>query len=355
MVPAGKARMSKQLPMTAPGAILLLVISLLTSATARANEPFYQGKTIRLLIGQPPGGGYDTYARLFARFLPQVLPGQPNVVLQHMPGAGSLVMANYLYAQAPHDGTTIALGSGGIATAALFGIPNARFDARRFSWIGNMNSEVGVAVAWHQSSVKTTADLFDRDFIVGGSGANSDSVVFPNVMNAVMGTRFKVVPGYKGMAEIVLAMERGEVQGTGNWHYSSIVFNRPDWLREKKIALILQIGLRPHPDLADGPTVLDLARNSEQKDILQLVLAQQLIGRPIIGPPGMPAAQFAALQKAFDDMMCDPDFLTEAERGKIEIIEPMRGEEVRQILDQLHAADPALIKKASAIFPRISN
>jgi tripartite-type tricarboxylate transporter receptor subunit TctC len=329
-----------------------VLLALAQAATAaHADDAFYQGKTVRLLIGQPPGGGYDTYARLFARFLPEVLPGRPNVVLQHMPGAGSLVMANYLYAQAPHDGTTIALGSGGIVTAALFGIPNARFDARRFTWIGNMNSEVGISVAWHQSAIKATSDLFDRDFIVGGSGANSDSVVFPNIMNAVIGTRFKVVPGYKGMAEIVLAMERGEVQGTGNWHYSSIVFNRPDWLREKKIGLLLQIGLRPHPDLPDVPTVLDVARSAEQKDILQLVLAQLLIGRPIVGPPDMPAERVAVLQKAFEDMMRDRNFIAEAERNKIEVIEPMRGDDVRRLIERLHAADPALIKKASTAFP----
>src|SRR5262245_43712623 len=344
------AQMSKQQPVATLVALLLALLRF-EVATARAEESFYQGKTIRLLIGQPPGGGYDTYARLFARFLPQLLPGQPAVVLQHMPGAGGLVMANYLYTQAPQDGTTIALGSGGIATAALFGIPSARFDARRFSWIGNMNSEVGVAVAWHQSGFKTTADLFEREFIVGGSGANSDSVVFPNVLNAVMGTRFKVVPGYKGMAEIVLAMERGEVQGTGNWHYSSIVFNRPDWLRDKKISLLLQIGLRRHPDLPNVPTVLDIARDAEQKEILQLVLAQQLIGRPIMGPPDLPAEPFAVLQRAFDDMMRDPGFLAEAERGKIEVVEPMSGERVRRTVERLYAADPALIKKASAVFP----
>ena len=347
--------MSKQKPIATLGAILLLALSCLDVATVHADEPYYHGKTIRLLIGQPPGGGYDTYGRLFARFLPQLLPGQPSVVLQHMPGAGGLVMASHLYTQAPHDGTTIALGNGGIATAALFGIPGARFDARRFSWIGNMNSEVGISVAWHQSGIKTTANLFDREFIVGGSGANSDSVVFPNVLNTVMGTRFKVVPGYKGMAEIVLAMERGEVQGAGNWHYSSIVFNRPDWLRSKKIALLLQIGLRPHPDLPNVPTVLDIARDAEQKDILRLVLAQQLIGRPIMGPPDMAAEPFAVLQKAFDDTMRDPGFQAEAERGKIEVIDPMSGERVREVLDRLHAADPALIKKASAVFPGQSN
>src|SRR5262245_865858 len=348
------AQMSKQKPVATLVALPLALLQF-EVATARAEESFYQGKTIRLLIGQPPGGGYDTYARLFARFLPQLLPGQPTVALQHMPGAGGLVMANYLYTQAPHDGTTIALGSGGIATAALFGIPSARFDARRVSWIGSRNSEVGVSVAWHQSGVKTTADLFDREFIVGGSGANSDSVVFPNVLNAVMGTRFKVVPGYKGMAEIVLAMERGEVQGTGNWHYSSIVFNRPDWLREHKIRLVLQIGLRPHPGLPDVPTVLDIARSAEQKQILQLVLAQLLIGRPIMGPPDMAAAQFAVLQKAFDDMMRDPRFLAEAGRGKVEIIGPMSGKDVRQAVERLYAADPALIRKASAAFPGQAN
>lgn len=206
-------------------------------------------------------------------------------------------------------------------------------------------------MAWHQSSIKTAADLFDRDFIVGGSGANSDSVVFPNVLNAVIGTRFKVVPGYKGVAEIVIAMERGEVQGTGTWHYSSIVFNRSSWLSEKKISLVLQIGLRPHPDLPDVPTAVDIARTAEQKDILQLVLAQQLIGRPIIGPPGIPAEHLDALQKAFREMIRDPRFLSEAERGKIEIIDPMSGAGVRQIVDGLHAANPILIKKASAAFP----
>jgi tripartite-type tricarboxylate transporter receptor subunit TctC len=319
---------------------------------AHAQDDFYKGKTVRLLIGQPPGGGYDTYARLFARFLPQVLPGQPQVVLQHMPGAGALVMANYLYSsQAPRDGTTIALGSGGIVTAALFGIPNARFDARRFSWIGNMNSEIGITVAWHASPLKAAAELFERDFIAGGSGANSDSVVFPNLMNAVMGTRFKVVPGYKGMAEIVLAMERGEVQGTGNWHYSSIVFNRPDWLRDQKIRLVLQIGLRRHPQLPDVPTVLDIARTPEQKDVLQLVLAQQLIGRPIMGPPDLPAERLALLRKAFDAMMRDPAFVAEAERSKIEVNEPMGGDAVQQAVEALHNADPALIRKASAAFP----
>ena len=330
---------------------LCLVMLAVFAHPARAEDDFYKGKTVRLLIGQPPGGGYDTYARLFARFLPQVLPGNPQVVLQHMPGAGALVMANYLYAQAPRDGTTIALGSGGIVTAALFGVSNARFDARRFSWIGNMNTEVGITVAWHASPLKAAAELFDRDFIAGGSGANSDSVVFPNIMNAVMGTRFKVVPGYKGMAEIVLAMERGEVQGTGNWHYSSIVFNRPDWLRNKKIRLVLQIGLRPHPQLPDVPTVLDIARSPEQKAVLQLVLAQQLIGRPIMGPPDMPAERLATLRKAFDAMMRDPAFMAEAERGKIEINEPMGGEAVRQAVEALHNADPALIKKAGAAFP----
>ena len=333
--------------------LCLLAIALCTNP-ARA-EDYYKGKTIRLLIGQPPGGGYDTYGRLFARFLPQVLPGQPQVVLQHMPGAGALVMANYLYTQAPRDGTMIALGSGGLSTAALFGIPNARFDALRFNWLGNMNSEVGVAVAWHTSPVKAPADLFKQDFIVGGSGANSDSVVFPNVMNAVMGTRFKVVPGYKGMAEIVLALERGEVQGVGNWHYSSIVFNRSDWLRDKKIDLILQLGLRPHPHLPNIPTVLDIAQTAEQKDILQLVLAQLLIGRPIMGPPDLPADIAAILQNAFDAMMRDPQFRAEAEREKIELVEPMRGDDVLKFLQRLHAADPALIKKAAAAFPGAMN
>jgi tripartite-type tricarboxylate transporter receptor subunit TctC len=317
-------------------------------ATAQAPEDDFKGKSIRILIGQPAGGGYDAYARLFARFLPRFLPGHPSIVAQNMPGAGSILMANYIYAQAPRDGTVIGLGGGTIATAALFGAAGARFDSREFSFVGSMSSEVGVTVSWHQSAVKSTDDLFAQEFVVAGAGATSDSVVFPNAVNKVLATRFKIIPGYQGSAEMALAMERGEVQGIGNWHYSSIVATHPDWLRDKKLFLILQLGLGRHADLPDVPTVLDVARNDDEKEVLRLVFAQQSIGRPIFGPPGMASEPLRLLRGAFHEMMRDPQFLTEAERDGVEINDPMQGEDVRQLIERLYVANPELVRKASA-------
>jgi tripartite-type tricarboxylate transporter receptor subunit TctC len=327
---------------------LWLLVLAFAVPSARAQQDIYKGKTIRLIVGQAAGGGYDTYGRLLAPFLSQFLPGQPAVTVQNMPGAGSILMANYLYTQAPRDGTVIALGGGSIAPAALFGATGARFDSRRFSWIGSMNSEKGVAVAWHTAPIKKASDIFEREFVVGGAGVNADSVIFPNAVNRVLSTRFKVVSGYQGSAEMVLAMERGEVQGIGNWHYSSIIANRPDWLRDKKINLTLQLGLGPHPQLPNVPTVMDVARTDEERDVLRIVFAQQSMGRPVLGPPDMSEDALALLRKTFDGIMRDPQFLAEAEKRKIEINEPMRGGDVAQVVDRLYAADVALIKKASA-------
>src|SRR5258705_8053430 len=306
-------------------AALSFLSLLITIPAARAQDDFYKGKTIRLIVGQAAGGGYDAYGRLLAPLLPQFPPGQPAVTVQNMPGAGSILMANYLYSQAPRDGTVIALGGGSIAPAALFGAAGARFDSRRFSWIGSMNSEKGVAVAWHTAPIKTASDIFEREFVVGGAGVNADSVIFPNAVNRVLSTRFKVVSGYQGSAEMVLAMERGEVQGIGNWHYSSILANRPDWLRDKKINLILQLGLGPHPQLPDVPTVMDVARTNEERDVLRIVFAQQSVGRPVLGPPGMAEETLVVLRHTFDVIMRDPQLLSEADRRKIEINEPRRG------------------------------
>jgi tripartite-type tricarboxylate transporter receptor subunit TctC len=329
-------------------AALLSPFLLLSMPAAYAQPDLYRGKTIRLIVGQAAGGGYDAYGRLLAPFLTQFLPGQPAVTVQNMPGAGSILMANYLFTQAPRDGTVIALGGGSIAPAALFGATGARFDSRQFSWIGSMNNEKGVTVAWHTAPITKAADIFEREFVVGGAGLNADSVIFPNAINRVLATRYKVVSGYQGSAETVLAMERGEVQGIGNWNYSSILANRPDWLRDKKINVILQLGLGPHPQLPGVPTVMDIARTDAERDTLRIVFAQQSIGRPVLGPPGMAEAPLATLRNTFDAIMRDPQFLAEANRRKLEINEPMTGKAAQQVVDRLYAADPELIRKAAA-------
>lgn len=337
-------------------AVVMAVATVCAAATiARAADGFYQGKEVRLLIGTPVGGGYDTYGRFFARHLPRFLPGSPNVVAQNMPGAAGVTMANHLYHQAPKDGTVVGSGAGSIATAGLFGASGARYDARRFTWIGSLNSEVGLVISWHDSPVKTAADLFTTELITGGSGHTDGNVIFPNTMNNVLGTKFKVIPGYKGTANIALALERGEVKGMGSWHYSSIMSSKPDWLAERKVNVLVQLALKPHPKVPGVPTVVDLAKTDEQRAIIELVFAQQDMGRPFFAPPDVPAARVADLRGAFDAMVRDAQVLREAEERQFEINQPMAGAAMLQLVERLHAMPKAAIDKAGDVIQRSSS
>jgi tripartite-type tricarboxylate transporter receptor subunit TctC len=314
---------------------------------AQSGDAF-KGKEMRLLVGQPAGGGYDLYARLFARYLPRFLAGAPVVVSQNMPGAGSILMANYIYAQAAPDGATLGMGGGTIATAGLFSFSGAKFDARQFSWIGSMNSEIGVAVAWRPGVVQSADDLFTRELVVGGAGATSNSVIFPNALNRILGTKFKIIPGYKGSADSALALERGEVQGIGAWNYSSLASSKPDWISDKKLNFLLQVSLTKHPALPEVPTALELSRTEEQRQLLTLILAQQRIGRPIFAPPSVALERLAMLRESFVAMMGDHDFKLEASKLGVEIVEPMSGEEISRLVEELYASPADLIAKASA-------
>jgi tripartite-type tricarboxylate transporter receptor subunit TctC len=328
------------------GAALVALAAMPSRAQAQAE--YFKGKTIKFLVGAPAGGGYDDYGRLFAEFFRRHLPGQPQIVVQNMPGGGSLIVANHIYNQALPDGLTLATGGGSLATASLFGFTGARFDSRRFTWLGSMNSEVGLAVAWSQSPLQTTQDLFEKEFIVGGAGAAAASVVFPTAVNRILSTRFKIIPGYGGAPEIALAMERGEIHGMGNWHYSSIVVNRPDWIKDKKIKFLLQLGLERQAAVPDVPTVLDVAKTQEQKDLLRLVFTQETLGRPIIAPPGLPANIARMLQDGFDATMRDPDFKAEAARRVIEVEQPTNGADALKLVNMLYGYDADLVKKAGA-------
>ncbi len=315
---------------------------------AQAQSEYFKGKTMRFLIGAPVGGGYDVYGRLFTEYYRRHLPGQPTIVVQNMPGGGSLVVGNTIYSQSTPDGLTLAMSGGSLATAGLFGLTGARFDSRRFTWVGSMGSEVGLTVAWFTSPVKTTEDLFTKEFIVGAAGSAAASAVFPTAVNRILNTRFKIVAGYTGAPDISLAMERGEVQGMGNWNYSSIVSNRADWIKDKKILFLLQLGLERRPELADVPTVIDVAKTERQKDVLRLVFAQQVLGRPIIGPPGIADDITRMLQAGFDATINDPDLKAEAARRSIDIDSPTSGPDALQFVEKLYTYDPALIAEAGA-------
>jgi tripartite-type tricarboxylate transporter receptor subunit TctC len=336
-------------PITTPRALAICMAAAIAAPAAGRAETvaeFYKGKDIKMLIGQPVGGGYDTYARFFARHLSHFMPGAPNVIVQNMPGAGGVVMTNTLVAAQPRDGTVIGAAAGSVSTAALFGASGARYDARELGWIGSLNSEVGLVVSYKTAPVQKLADIYTTEFIVGGSGATDGNVIFPRSMNQVLGTKFKVIPGYGGTANVVLAMERGEIHGTGSWHYSSISVARPTWLEDGTINVLTQLSLKRHPKVPNTPTVIELAKTDEQRAILELIFAQQDMGRPVYGPPGMPADRKAALRKAFDDFVKDPKVQAVAIAIKIEINNPMSGAEIDKQIARLHAMSPDVVRKA---------
>lgn len=318
------------------------------AASAQAIPPdYFRGKTINIVVGSGTGDGYDLYSRMLAQYMSRHIPGNPRMIVQNMPGAGTLRATNYIWEVAPKDGTHFGSVGGGTATAGLLDARNARFDARRFQWIGSMNSEVGLVLSWGPTPFKTIQDVMKQEFIVGGGGPTSGNVVFPIVLNQVVGTRFKVVGGYKGTGDIALAIERGELQGTASYHYSSIIGRNPDWLTKNQVNVLLQLSLRKHPEFPNVPLVAELAQNEEQRAIIELVFARQEMGRPFMLPPDTPAGVVAILRRAFDAAMRDPEHLAEAKKRKMDLNQPMSGDEIHTLIDRLYKWPPAIIEKAA--------
>ncbi len=317
-----------------------------SAGQAQSPAEFYKGKTVDLYIGYSVGGAYDGYARLLARHMGKHIPGNPNVVPKNMEGAGSLRLANWLYNVAPKDGTVFGTFGRGIAFDPLIGRGGAQFDATKFSWIGSANDEVSICAAWHTTPINAFEDLAKTEMIVGGTGGSADTDQFPRIVNGVFGTKMKVISGYPGGNDIVLAMERGEVQGRCGWSWSSVKATHPTWLDEKKIKILVQMSLAKHPDLPDVPLIMDLAKTEEQKQILRLIFARQVMGRPFVAPPGIPADRLAALRKAFMDTMKDPEFLAEAAKGDFEIT-PVPGEQVQKLVEEVYTTPKDVVAKAA--------
>ena len=319
------------------------------SAQPSALTPaeFYKGRQLTLLVSHPAGGGYDTYARFYGRHLGRLMVGNPGIVVQNMPGAAGVAMTNYLFHQAPKDGSVIGLGAGPLATAALMGSTGARYDARQLSWIGSMNAEVATAIAWHTHPVKTAQDLYSTELVIGAGGATDISAIAPISLNRLLGMRIKTVTGYAGSAGQVLALERGETGGIGGYNYGSLKSVRPDWLKEKKVTILLQYAFEAHPDLPNVPTLPQLARTEEEKTVLALIFEPQKMGRPIFGPPGIAADRLEALREAFDAFVKDAVVLAESEKTQTELYRPMRGEDMSKLVARLHETAPAIIRKAA--------
>jgi tripartite-type tricarboxylate transporter receptor subunit TctC len=318
-----------------------------TQTQPQTVADFYKGKTITMIVGSDVGGGYDLTARTVARYLGRYIPGHPGIIVQNKPGASSIVAANYVYEISPKDGTVIGAVQRPIPFQTLFGDTGVRFDVRKMQWLGSTTNEIGVVVAWHTAPQTSYEDLFNSEMIVGGTGPATDPELIPRAMNNVLGTKFKIVSGYKGQAQMALAMERGEIQGTGNWSFSDIEKGHPDWISDKKVKFLLQLALTksPSPALHDVPLILDVAKTEEQKRIFEVLMSMKATGRPYFVAPGVPKDRADALRAAFMQTMHDPDFLADAEKALGEI-DPLSGVGMQKMIANVYTLPPAVLAKA---------
>jgi len=322
------------------------LLALCGAAYAGNADTFYQGKTVTIVVAFSPGGGYDLYARLLARHIGKYIPGNPTVVPQNMPGAGSLKAAKYLYEIAPKDGTVFGIFSRSMPLAPVFGLAGADFDSRNFTWIGSMAKDVTLCITSDSSGIKTWDDALKKDFTVGGEGRGSDPDIFANVISANFHAKDKLVTGYPGTADIILAVQRNELSGFCGVSYSSVVGRWDDQLKRGDLHIILQGGLEKDPALPNVPNMLDFAGNQRQKTLLQLILAPQAMARPFTAPPGVPAERAKILRDAFEAALKDPELLAEANKLQINI-EPMSATEIGSLLDELYRAPKDIAAEAA--------
>ena len=331
---------------------LSLVFSAALTAPARAQsaEQFYQGRSIAMIIGFDVGGGYDIYARLAARHLGAHMIGRVTVVPQNMPGAGGLSSMNHLYRSAAKDGSVLGISHSNVALGQLLDGPNIDYDARKFAWVGRMTSTIDVHYAWHGSATRNFADTKQRETFVAGTGPSSNSTILPRVLNELIGTRFRLVTGFKGTADANLAMERGEVEMVLK-PWEGVKSGNADWLRDRKINLIVQYGVNRHPDLPDLPTIVEVMDSAEQKQIMRLFVSTSEIGRSLMLPPGVPADRIAAIRKAFDAMTKDAAYKADADKAQMEL-DPMGGADLQKLIDETFAMSPPLVAQAKALYEK---
>ena len=300
-----------------------------------------------MIIGSGAGGGIDLYGRVVARHLGRHIPGQPAVVAQNMPGAGSIAAANHLFNIAPRDGTAVGILSQGLILDEILKTPGLRFEVAKFNWVGRVSSDVLVAFTWHTSKVKTIADAMTIEATLGGTGAGSSVTKSPKLLNEVVGTKFKVIAGYKNTGSAMLAMEQGELDGTSTG-WGGLAGARPNWIRDKTINMVVQFGTEPHAELADVPSWIDIARTPEDKHLLRVFGANADIGKSIVAPPGMPAERVAMLRAGFAAMLNDPAFVAEVRNAKMDF-DHASGERLQAIVTETIAVPEALRERARRI------
>ena len=319
----------------------------LAPASAQTAPDFYRGKTISLYVSSTAASSYDLYARLLARHMGRHIPGNPNFVAMNMEGAGGLRVANFLYNGAVKDGTVIGTVNRGVPFEPLLGAADAaRFDAGKFIWIGSANDEVSTCVAWKTSGVTRFDQLFAREITVGGTGGTADSYQFPKAISAILGAKIRMISGYLA-SDIELAMQRGEVDGRCGWSWSGIASTHKRWVDDGSIKVLVQLGLRKHPDLPTVPLITDFAKTDEQRQMLRLVFVRGVLGYPFLAPPGIPPERIVILRRAFDATMKDAAFLAEAGRMNLEI-SPVSGADLEKLIADVYRTPADVVAKTKA-------
>ena len=325
-----------------------------SAAQAQSVEQFYSGRQVKFFIGSPGGGGYDFYSRLVGRYLSRHVPGNPIFVMQNMPGAGGVIVANYLYNIAARDGSEIGMVARAAGTLPLLDPKDRgpKYVATKFNWIGTPQQEVGLLIVRQPSRIQSIADLKSQELVLGGTSPAAPTSYYPRLMNKLLGTKFKVVDGYKGSQEALLALERGEVEGHSSGSSSGALRERiAPWIRDGKVKILAQIGLEKDHDYPDVPLIVELATTSAERQVMELVFTQQVMAWPIVAPPGVPPERVKALRDGFDATMMDPEFLTEAAQQKL-VINPVSGEKIAELLDRVYATPQELLDRVAALSAR---
>jgi tripartite-type tricarboxylate transporter receptor subunit TctC len=338
------------MPKALPAAAAAVCLSALatTPCLGDALSDFYQGKQITLMIGTSPGGDYDQRGRMLARYMPKYIPGAPTIIPRNMPGGVGLQAAHWLYEVAPKDGTSLHMVMQNMPVHQMLGGQGVQYDAGQFNWVGNTTDTPNVVTTWHTTGVKTVEDAKKKEVVLGAPGTATASVYYPMLMNALAGTKFKIIAGYPGGNDVNLAMERGEVGGRGSNAWASWVSGNPAWIKEGKIFQLVQVGLKRHADLPDVPMLMELGATDEDRQVLKFMSADTAFARAVATTPGIPADRLNALRRAFDAAMKDPELLAESDKAKRDL-GPMTGEEVQQVVAELMKTPPSIIARTKAI------
>lgn len=328
-----------------PALAFLLAASGSSYAAAESLEEFYKGKTVSLVVSSATGGGYDTLARLVSRHLPNHIPGNPQVVVRNMPGAGGITATNHLYNLAARDGTVIGAVQNNTPFEPLFGTKQANYDARKFNWLGSPSVETGLLTVWAESPVKTLEDARRMELKLGSSGANSTPSFYGRLMNSTLGLKLSMIVGYPGQNDALVAMERGELDGYPSAFYNSLMATRSNWIPEKKVNLLVQYGAEKEPQLPDVPFIFDILKRDEDRALWRIAVAPLGVGRPYLLPPQTPADRVAGMRKSFRTAITSPAFQSEQKQIKLGADTPRTGEQVQAMIEGAYNAPPAVVEQ----------